>query len=355
MLRPAMTLPKNVTPVRENHRFDEAALAACLSRRLEGFAGPLAVHQFKGGQSNPTFLLEAGDRRWVLRKKPPGRLLPSAHQIEREHRVMAALAGSGVPVPAMRLLEEDPSVIGTPFYVMDYLEGRIFHAADLPDLSPSERGAMYRDMIRTLAALHGVDYRAAGLSDFGKPSGYVARQVQRWSDQYQASRTQEIASMDALMAWLPAHVPPGDETTIAHGDFRPGNLLFHPTEPRVIAVLDWELATLGHPLGDLAYFCMAYRLPAVTRELGGLVGCDLAALGIPTEAETVEAYRQATGRAEIPAFSYFMGFSLFRLAAIAQGVYKRALDGNAADAKAGMYGMAAVMLADLAWQVVNPG
>ncbi|MCA9552887.1 MAG: phosphotransferase [Myxococcales bacterium] len=351
MLHPGM----NLTPVRENHRFDEDALAACLTRKLEGFTGPLTVRQFKGGQSNPTFLLEAGERRWVLRKKPPGKLLPSAHQIEREHRVMAALADSDVPVPAMRLLEDDASIIGTPFYVMDYVEGRIFHAADLPDVSAADRGAMYRDMVRTLAALHSVDYAAVGLEDFGRPSGYVARQVKRWSDQYQASRTQDVESMERLMAWLPEHVPPGDETTIAHGDFRPGNLLFHPTEPRVIAVLDWELSTLGHPLGDLAYFCMAYRLPALSRELGGLVGSDLAALGIPSEAEVLAQYRQLTGRDEIPAFGYFMGFSLFRLAAIAQGVYKRALDGNAADPKAGMYGMAAQMLADLAWQVVNPG
>lgn len=341
-------------PVRENHRFDEAKLAAYLDGRVDGLSGALTVTQFKGGQSNPTFLLSAADRHWVLRKKPPGKLLPSAHQIEREFTAIRALADTDVPVPQAHLLCEDPEIIGTPFYVMDYIEGRIFPTPDLPDVETAERTAMYEAMVGTLAAMHTVDVDAVGLGGFGKRGGYVTRQIKRWSEQYAASATQTIASMDELIAWLPANEPAEDATTLAHGDFRPGNLLFHPTEPRVLAVLDWELATLGHPLADLGYFGMAYRLPNFGKELGGLVGMDIAALGIPSEAEFVARYGELTGRA-VPAWPFWLSFSLFRLAAIAQGVYKRSLDGNAADAKAGMYGAAAVMLADLAWQIAQDG
>lgn len=342
-----------VIDVRDNHRFDEAKLAAYLAGEIEGL-GALDVKQFAGGQSNPTFLLSSGDRRFVLRKKPPGKLLPSAHLVEREYRVIQALEGSGVPVPKAHLLCEDPEVIGTAFYVMDYVEGRIFASPELPGVAREARGPMYEAMAQTLARLHTVDYAAAGLGDFGKPSGYVARQVKRWSEQYAASATRDIPSMQALMTWLPENIPADEQTTIAHGDFRPGNLLFHPTEPRVVAVLDWELATLGHPLGDLGYFLMAYRLPNFGKELPGLLGVDLEALGIPDQASFVAKYAEHAGRDLPEDLDFFVGFSLFRLAAIAQGVYQRSLQGNASDAKASMFGDAAMLLADLAWSIVSP-
>ncbi|WP_240002475.1 phosphotransferase [Oleisolibacter albus] len=321
------------------HRFDEAALWSHLTAALPDFRTPATLQQFQGGQSNPTFLITAADgRKLVLRKKPPGTLLPSAHMVEREYRVMRALAGTAAPVPSVRLLCEDASVIGTPFYVMDHVDGRVLTDVALAGMAPAERAAIYDAMNATLAALHGVDWQAAGLGDFGKPDQYVARQVERWSKQYAAARTDEIPAMDRLMAWLPRHVPAGDETTIAHGDFRLGNLMLHPTEPRVVAILDWELATLGHPLSDLAYNCMAYHLPAGIKEFPGLKGLDLPALGIPSEADYVAAYCRRTGRDGIPDWPFFLAFSFFRIASICQGVYARALAGNAADRKARMYG-----------------
>lgn len=341
-------------PVRDAHRFDEASLGRHLVERLEGFdPSKMTVQQFAGGQSNPTFLLTSKDRRYVLRKKPPGKLLPSAHLVEREFRVIQALAESRVPVPKAHFLCEDASVIGTPFYVMDYVEGRLFHDPTMNGVDPEERRALYDAMNETLAALHQVDWRAAGLEGFGKPEGYVRRQIERWSKQYQASKTEEIASMDRLMEWLPEQVPSEEETTIVHGDYRPGNLLFHPTEPKVAAVLDWELSTLGHPLGDLAYNCMAYRLPQTGGDLSGLLGADCEALGIPSEEEYVARYCERTGRSSIPSWSFFMAFSFFRIAAICQGVYKRSLVGNASDAKAGMYGQVAILLADAAWSMAS--
>jgi aminoglycoside phosphotransferase (APT) family kinase protein len=337
-------MSQKLIPVRDAHRFDEAALGRYLNEPS------LQVEQFAGGQSNPTFLLTTHDRRLVLRKKPPGKLLPSAHLIEREYRIIRALESSDVPVPRAHLLCEDASIIGTPFYVMEYVEGRIFSDPTLPDVTPEERGALYDEMNRTLAALHSVDWRAIGLEDFGKTEGYVRRQIERWSQQYQASKTAELEAMDRLMPWLLEHVPEKEEITIAHGDFRPGNLLFHPTEPRVLAVLDWELSTLGHPIGDLAYNCMAYHLPKSQGELSGLVGADLAGLGIPSEERYVAKYCERTGREGIPNFGFFVAFSLFRIAAICQGVYKRALDGNASDAMAGRYGKIAMQLAEVAWR-----
>lgn len=339
--------------VREAHRFDEGALARYLQEHLEGAFDALEVKQFAGGQSNPTFMLTAADRRYVLRKKPPGKLLPSAHAVEREYRVINALADTGVPVPTARLLCEDAEIIGTPFYVMDFVEGRVIADPKLPGVDKEERTAMYESMNETLAQIHLVDWRAVGLEGFGKPERYVERQIKRWSQQYEASRTDDIDSMNELMTWLPANTPQEDETTIAHGDFRPGNLIFHPTEPRVIAVLDWELSTLGHPLGDLAYNCMAYRLPPSDAELSGLMGVDTEALGIPSEEAFVADYVERTGRKPIEDWNFFMAFSLFRIAAICQGVYKRSLDGNASDAKAGMYGVVARLLADLAWQTAT--
>jgi aminoglycoside phosphotransferase (APT) family kinase protein len=263
----------------------------------------------------------------VLRKKPPGQLLPSAHAVDREFKVMKALGSSAVPVPRMHLLCEDDSLIGTMFYVMDYVEGRVYPDRLLPGCTPEQRRAMYDSMSDVLAKLHRVDYRAVGLEDFGKPTGYVERQVGRWSKQYLASKVEEDPAMNELMRWLPANMPSRDEATIAHGDYRIGNLLFHPTESRVVAVLDWELSTIGHPLSDLAYCCTAYHLDG-TR---GFAGNDLPALGVPSEAEFLEGYRRRTGRTEIPDWTFFIVFSLFRSAAIIAGVYKRAIDGQGVD------------------------
>jgi aminoglycoside phosphotransferase (APT) family kinase protein len=325
-----------LTPVREAHRFDEAALAAYLRGRLPGCEGRIEVMQFEGGQSNPTFRLVAGGRAYVLRKKPPGKLLPSAHQVEREYRVMTALQGSEVPVPRTHLLCEDASVIGTPFYVMDHVEGRVLTDARMPNLSRDERAALYADFVRVLAALHTLDPAAVGLADFGRPGNYYARQIARWSRQYIASQTEDIPAMKALMEWLPAHLPESDETRIVHGDYRIGNCIVHPKEPRVVAVLDWELSTLGHPLGDLAYFCQGYHGEAVPGET--LVGVDLAAQGIPSEAEVLARYCALTGRDAISHWSFYLVFVMFRSAAIVQGVYKRGLDGNAASERAREYG-----------------
>lgn len=331
------------------HRFDEAALAAYLRDRLEGAADGLTVRQFQGGQSNPTFLLTVGGgHRYVLRKKPPGTLLPKAHQVEREYRIMDALRDTPVPVPRMRLLCEDPAIIGTAFYVMDYVDGRIIADPAAPGLTPEERRQSREAMIDTLAALHAVDWRALGLENFGRPANYVARQVDRWSRQYAASRTgTESPAMDRLMAWLPRHIPPHDETAIAHGDFRPGNLMLHPQRPEVVAVLDWELSTLGHPLADLAYFCLPYHLPAGIYGVRGLQGLDLEALGIPSEEDILATYCARTGRPSIPHWSFFLAFSLFRLAAILQGVAARAAQGNASSADAAEVGGRAGLLADV--------
>ncbi|MDE2121742.1 MAG: phosphotransferase, partial [Betaproteobacteria bacterium] len=292
-------------------------------------------------------------RRYVLRRKPPGKLLPSAHAVDREYRVMSALAGSDVPVPRMRVLCTDESVIGTAFYVMDWVAGRIFWDPRLPGLAPAERSALFDEMNRVIAALHRVDPQAAGLGDYGKPGQYVARQIARWSQQYRASQTEPLPAMDRLMEWLPEHVPPGDEVAVVHGDFRMDNLIFHPTEPRVLAVLDWELSTLGHPLADFAYHCMAWRLgPGQFR---GMAGEDLAGLGIPSEADYVAAYCRRTGRAQVAReqWEFYLAFNMFRLSAILQGVLARALQGNAASAEALDAGARARPLAEAAWAQVQ--
>ncbi|WP_254070698.1 phosphotransferase family protein [Acidisphaera sp. L21] len=337
-----------LVPPLANHMFDEAALAAYLAAELPGFAGPMTVRQFQGGQSNPTFHLHTPGAEYVLRKKPPGTLLPSAHAVDREYTVQSALAGSAVPVAPMRLLCRDDSVIGTMFYVMDNVPGRIFADRTLTGVPAADQAAMYDDMNRVMAALHGVDWQAAGLGSFGRPQAYVARQIDRWSKQYVGSNVGDVPEMDRLMAWLPTHTPKEDETSIAHGDFRLGNLIFHMTEPRVVAVLDWELSTLGHPLADLAYNCIPWRLP-VTME--GLIGADMT--GIPSEAEYVAAYCRRTGRAGVPELDFFIVFSLFRWAAIAAGVYRRALDGNAADARALNIGTKFRKLAEAAWALAE--
>jgi aminoglycoside phosphotransferase (APT) family kinase protein len=340
-----------LTPVRPAHRFDEAALSAYLARHLPQLARGLEVAQFEGGQSNPTFLLSAGGARAVLRKKPPGVLLQSAHQVDREYRVMDALRDSDVPVPRMLHLCEDASVIGTPFYVMEWVEGRVITDATLPTFTKAGRARLYDDLVRILAALHCVDPARVGLSEFGRPGNYYERQISRWSRQYEASKTEGIPEMDALMEWLPANVPASDEAGIVHGDYRLGNCIVHPTEPRVVAVLDWELSTLGHPLGDLAYFCQAWRgesVPGVT-----LQGLDLPSLGIPTEEEVLARYCELVGRKRIDDWEFYMVFVMFRSAAIVQGVYKRGLDGNASSEKASEYGALVRQRARQAWSLVE--
>jgi aminoglycoside phosphotransferase (APT) family kinase protein len=322
--KPAPDKP-SVGEVRANNRFDVAALEAWLAPRLPDLTGPLTVQQFNRGASNPTFLLTDGATRWVLRKKPPGQLLASAHQIDREFRVMSALGALGFPVPHMRVLCEDDDVIGQAFYVMDFLEGRIFRDARLPGLSPAERGAIYDDLNATLARLHAVDWQAAGLADYGRPGNYFERQIGRWTRQYRGAQTETIEDMEHLIAALPARIPADDTVTIAHGDYRPENVMFHLTEPRVIAVLDWELSTLGHPLADLAYNCILYH--SRSESWGTLMDVDLAAAGIPSEGEYVAAYCARTGRAGVEDYDFYLAFSFFRLASIGQGVFKRNLDG----------------------------
>ncbi len=340
-----------LVPVLPNHRFDEAALSRYLAAHLPGFAGDLVVRQFQGGQSNPTFYLESQSGAYVMRKKPPGRLLPSAHAVDREFVVLKALAASPapvpVPVPRVHLLCADENVIGQMFYIMDHVPGRVFADRTLPGLAPAERAAMYDDMNRVLALLHGCDYRALGLADFGRPEGYVARQVARWSKQYEASRTIDVPAMDALMRWLPEHLPATEEAAIAHGDFRLGNLIFHPIEPRVVAVLDWELATIGHPLAELAYNLLTYRLP---ESAGGGTEAELVALGIPNEKDYIARYCAQTGRAGVPDLEFMIVFAMFRLASIVAGVYRRAVEGNAADARAMERGRMFQDIAERAWQ-----
>ena len=318
-------------PVRDvvpAHRFDEARLAAWMAANVEGYRGPLQVQQFQGGASNPTFLLRGGDGHlYVLRKKPPGQLLSSAHQVDREYRAMKALAGH-IPTPVMRALCEDPEVIGTTFYVMDYLEGRIFRDATLPGLSPAERAAVYDDLNATLAKLHAVDFEAVGLGDYGRPGNYFERQVARWTRQYRDAESESIPAMEALIAELPGRIPADQSVTIAHGDYRLENVMFHPTEPRLIAVLDWELSTIGHPLADIAYNAFLWR--SHSPGWGSLDGVDFAASGIPTEEAYVAAYCRRTGRAGIEDWAFYMAFGIFRLASIGQGVYRRVLAGNAA-------------------------
>lgn len=350
---PAPGSDVSIVNVLPQHRFDEAPLWRYLQRQLADFAGPATLRQFQGGQSNPTFLITTPTKKFVLRKKPPGKLLPSAHLIEREYRILRALPPEQVPVPRARVLCEDASIVGTAFYVMDHVEGRVMTNVALPQLNPAERTALYADFARVAAALHAVDFRACALGDFGKPEGYVARQLDRWTRQYLAAKTGENPDMDRLIEWLTAHLPATDETAIAHGDFRIGNTILHPTEPRIIALLDWELATLGHPLSDLAYACMYYRMPVLEDASGGLEGLDLHALGIPTEQEFLGTYCRHAGRTSIPDWRFFLAFANFRMAAITQGVYARALQGNAADRRAIRYGETAKIFAGIGRRLVE--
>lgn len=335
--------------------FDTARLDAFLKSALAGRAsGAMALQRISGGQSNPTFFLSYPDAgtRLVLRKKPPGPLLPSAHAIEREYRILKALAGSAVPVPPVLLLHEQPDVVGTPFYLMERLEGRVFHDASLPGVSPEDRRAMYFGMADTLAALHRFDWQGAGLGDFGKPGNYYARQLKRWGGQWRETRTRDIPAIDFALAWLGDNLDASSETTIVHGDFRPGNLMFSPGSPAIVAVLDWELSTLGHPLSDVAFSCLPWQsTPAM---YAGIVGLDREALGIPTQADYLERYCQAAGRASGPG-RFHIAFSLFRFAVILDGIAARAKAGNAAADNAVAVGELAESFALRAQAVIETG
>ena len=321
-----------ITAVREAHKFDETALENYLQQNVQGFAGPLTVRQFEGGQSNPTFQLITPSQTYVLRKQPPGELLPSAHQVDREYRVMRALFDTDVPVPKMYCLCEDTAIIGTKFYVMQMIEGRLFTETQLPSLSKDDRRAIYLDLARIMAVLHQVDVHSVGLSEFGRPGNYFERQIGRWSKQYVAAKTEQLDAMDELMAWLPGNIPAQGKTVIVHGDYRLGNVLIHPTEPKIVAVLDWELSTLGDGLADLGYLCQEYHGESYEDE--GLMNCDFDATGIPTEEEFIAQYRKHAGIEPIENWHFYLIYNMFRSAGIIQGVYKRGLDGNAASTKA---------------------
>ena len=337
--------------VREQHRFDVERLESYMASHVESFRGPLRVSQFKGGQSNPTYRLEADSGNYVLRRKPPGKLLASAHAVDREFRVISALYAADFPVPRPCVLCDDDAVIGTMFFIMEFVDGRIFWDLDLPDVSAADRAALYDNVNDTIARLHSFDYAALGLEDYGKPGNYFARQISRWSGQYRASETVSIEPMDALIDWLPANIPEDDSAAVVHGDFRLDNMIVHPTEPRVVAVLDWELSTIGHPLADFTYHLMAWQMPEVGIGSTGLLGKDLPALGIPDEDAYTARYCERTGRsAGIPHRSFYSAFNFFRLAAILQGIAGRVRDGTAASAHAEQAVKAVAPLADLGWQ-----
>jgi aminoglycoside phosphotransferase (APT) family kinase protein len=333
------------------HPIDTGRLADFLRSRVDGFTGVPVVMQYQGGQSNPTYRITAGDRKYVLRRKPPGKLLPSAHAVDREFRVMSALAGTAVPVARMLALCEDESVLGAAFYVMEHVDGRILWDPALPGLTPADRAAHYDELNRVIAALHCVDPAAVGLADFGRAGQYIERQIARWSKQYQTAAAERIPAMDRLIEWLPQHTPDADETAIVHGDYRLDNVIFHPTKPRVVAVLDWELSTLGHPVSDFAYQVMAWRL--TSQQFRGLKDHDLDALGIPREDAYVAAYCARTGRPDIPDWEFYLVFNMFRIAAILHGVMSRALQGNAASANAIETGSRARLVADVAWDMAQ--
>ena len=328
-------------------KFDEAALDRYMVENVDGYVGPFSVKKFKGGQSNPTYLITTASKSYVLRRKPPGKLLPSAHAVDREYRVMTALAPFGFPVPRTYALCEDSEIIGTAFFVMDFIEGRIFWESDLPDIAAADRRPLFHSLVDTLADLHMIDYKKAGLSDYGKPGNYFERQIGRWSKQYKAAETEPIEEMDRLIEWLPTAIPQDDATSIVHGDFRFDNLIMHPSEPKALAVLDWELSTLGHPLADFTYLLMVWHFPKQVR--GGLAGLDLDALNIPTMDEAVARYSARTGRDGVPDIDFCLAYNMFRIAAIIQGVYARAIQGNASSPKAIESGSQVKPLAALAW------
>ncbi|OYX68620.1 MAG: phosphotransferase family protein [Caulobacter sp. 32-67-35] len=344
----AQDLNSGTKPVDPRHAIDESKLAAWLQANVEGFKGPLEVRQFKGGQSNPTYQLVTPAQKYVLRRKPPGKLLPSAHAVDREFKVISGLGKAHFPVAKAYALCMDEDVIGTIFYVMDNVEGRILWDGTLPDYQPAERRAIYEAQIDTLAALHNVDYAAVGLADYGKPGNYFSRQIDRWTKQYKASETTDLEDMNRLMAWLPTSAPEDDRTTIVHGDYRLDNMILHATEPRVVAVLDWELSTLGNPLADFSYFLMNWVMPSDQR--GGLAEItDLEAYGVPTIEQAVARYCKATGRDGLPNLDWYFSYNLFRLAGICQGIVGRVRDGTAASAHAQLMEARVPVLARGAW------
>jgi aminoglycoside phosphotransferase (APT) family kinase protein len=333
------------------HRFDEQRLQTYMLSHVEGFHAPLTVSQFKGGQSNPTYLLESPSGKYVMRRKPPGKLLKSAHAVDREFRVISALYAADFPVPRPYVLCEDDEVVGTMFFIMDYVDGRIFWDLDLPDSSPDERRAIYDHANQTIADLHNFDVEAIGLGDYGRPGNYFARQISRWSKQYAASETEKIEEMDRLIAWLPHNIPADESSSVVHGDFRLDNMIFHPTEPRIIAVLDWELSTIGHPLGDFTYHLMAWQMPQIGIGSTGLAGKDIERLGIPSEDEYVAMYCERTGRSGgIPHRDFYAAYNFFRLAAILQGIAGRVRDGTAASVHAKTAANAVQPLAEIGWR-----
>lgn len=341
-------------PVAERQKFDVAALADYMRRHVEGFdatlADKLVVEQFKGGQSNPTFKLSAGDQRYVMRAKPGpvAKLLPSAHAIEREFKVMNALNKAGFPAARQYALCADEDIIGRAFYIMEFVDGRVLWDQSLPGMTPAQRGEIYDEMNRVIAQLHTIDYAAIGLADYGKPGNYFARQIDRWTKQYRASETEKIEAMDNLIEWLPHNIPPGDDTSIVHGDYRLDNMMFHPTEPRIMAILDWELSTLGHPLADFSYHCMSWHV--TPGQFRGIAGLDHKALGIPNEQEYIAKYCERTGKTiRQEDFNFYLAYNLFRMAGILQGIMKRYVDGTASSAQAKKSGEAARPMAELGW------
>lgn len=340
------------TPVRAGYRFDEAGLAAWMEQNVTGFTGPLTVEQFRGGQSNPTYKLVTPTRYYVLRRKPPGQLLPGAHAVEREANVLSKLGATGFPVAHVHGLCEDTTVIGTAFYVMDMVEGRVFWDATFPDVPRDQRPAYFDAMNAALAQLHGLDPATIGLGDHGKPGNYFTRQIGRWGRQYQEDELAgRNADMDAVLGWLQANIPADERACVIHGDFRCDNMIFHPTDPRILAVLDWELSTLGDPLADFAYHAMMYRMPPDI--VPGLGGADLAALNIPSEADYIAAYCRRTGRDGIANYGFYLAFNLFRLAAIFHGIKGRVLRGTAANAQAAQRAEAFPRLAALAREAME--
>ena len=338
--------------VAEPLRLDPARLEAYLEREVAGFSGPLSVRQFRGGQSNPTYLLQTPSRSYVLRRKPPGKLLPSAHAVDREFRIISALAKQGFPVAEPVIYCADESVAGTAFYVMGFVAGRVFWNPEMPGSNPAERRAVYEAMNAALARLHSFDPAAIGLSDFGRGENYVARQVDRWSKQYRASETQTIEAMERLIEWLPAHIPPQGPPRLVHGDYRLDNVILHEREPTVLAVLDWELSTVGDPLADFTYHLMQWHMPPDDSGAGtgSLAGFDLAALGIPSLAEYVELYRARTGLDPRPHLAAYLAYNFFRIAAILQGIAGRVRDGTATSEHAAAKASMVRPLAETAWR-----
>ena len=337
--------------VLEALKFDPEPLQAFMLSHVEGFQGPLTVRQFRGGQSNPTYLLASPSGKYVMRRKPPGKLLKSAHAVDREYQVISALYAADFPVPRPYVLCEYEEIVGTMFFIMEFVEGRIFWELDLPHSDPGERRAIYEHANQTIAGLHNFDYEKIGLSDFGKPGNYFARQISRWSKQYAASETSEITAMNKLIEWLPGNIPLDESATVVHGDYRLDNMIIHPAEPRIIAVLDWELSTIGHPLGDFTYHLMAWQLPEIGIGSTGLQGKDLEALGIPSEEDYLAGYCAKTGRDNsIANRDFYSAYNFFRIAAILQGIAGRVRDGTAASVHAERAANAVTPLASLGWE-----